>query len=78
MPILQSYYFLRLKCDSEIHRDFDSYSLSAIWRQDFQAENLGRAKKKARKVGWKFKGDGRILCPDCSGKEKKKKILTIF
>ena len=68
MPVEESYYKLVLHCDVKATN-------SPMWSGEntFYGNNLGKAKKAARKAGWKFKNNGIVLCPDCAQEEAKKR-----
>lgn len=73
MPIQESHYKLDIRCDGKE----EPYS---CFRGTFYGDNLGRAKKRARQLGWKFKTDGTILCPRCMAeinKQKRKKKFKV-
>jgi hypothetical protein len=53
-----------LRCDGPNHKRDDESSAPPDWIYD-AARTATEYKNEARRQGWKFKRDGRVLCPEC-------------
>jgi hypothetical protein len=52
-------YALSLYCDNEEAHE-------ALAQEHFNADTKTQCWRKARKRGWRFIGDGKVICPDCA------------
>jgi len=64
-------YLINLYCDYPGH-DFN-VTFKMDWQDQFSGRNKGECIKEIKKIGWKLKKDGTVICPYCA-KLKKDKV----